>query len=1013
MALRTAFIGIDKHQDLAIRELAAARRDATALWALFSDTIENLSGQLLVDRQATRAAVLTLLEETLLNAGPDDTVVVSFAGHGTRDHRLVLFDTDPLQLPSTTIPMATLGDFFRRSPARAVLCILDCCFSGKAPARVFEDGPVSRDPGDPLRDIAGVGRLLLAASGPNEPALELSGHGLLTHAVISSLQAREEDVDLVRAMADILERVRTEAARIGYTQTPTLYGHVAGGLVLPRLILGKHFSTAFPESIGATVAGPVSELATFGIPGPVLEEWTSRFRGGLNSLQIAAVNSHRVLDGRSLVAVAPTSSGKTFIGELAAVRAHMQGRKSVFLLPYRALVNEKYDQFAELYDGSLGLRVIRSTGDFLDENRRLVSGQYDLAVLTYEMFLRFAVSSPHVLTQLGLVVLDEAQFITDPKRGIVVELLLTLLLAARDRGVSPQLVALSAVIGDANGFQDWLGCDLLLSTERPVPLREGVLDRAGVFEYLDENGERKTELLVPRAEIVQRRDKPSAQDLVVPLARRLVGQGQKLIVFRNAKGPAEGCAAYLARELGLPPATDAIGQLPTHDTSGASERLRQCLGGGTAFHNTNLGREERQTVERAFRDPDGPVRVLAATTTVAAGVNTPASTVILAEQEFLGEDGRPFTVAEYKNMAGRAGRLGFNEKGTSIILADAEHSRSLLFNRYVAATPEALRSSFADSDINTWLLRLLTQVESIDRAQVPGMLSRTYAGFCFTKRDPGWAARTKSRVAELLDRMASLELLEEEDGRIRLSLLGQACGRSALSFDSAMRLVQLLRNVGTGLRAEQLVAVVQGLPEADDLGAPMLRGKSGEGEWIQAAATIYGNDIVRAMQVHAGSMRTYHGRCKRSCVLHEWLSGAPVLTIEDRFSKGPFASITYGNIRGYADGTRFWLGSAVEILQLVLLGSGPDGATVDALLRRLELGIPEAALPLMDLPLELSRGECLALLRAGLSTPELIWQADPERLKGILSVTRAGELLALRPAPLVRHEEPVATTETK
>ena len=59
MALRTIFIGVDKHQDPSIRELAGARRDATALWALFSDTIDNNANQLLVDQDATRAEVLT------------------------------------------------------------------------------------------------------------------------------------------------------------------------------------------------------------------------------------------------------------------------------------------------------------------------------------------------------------------------------------------------------------------------------------------------------------------------------------------------------------------------------------------------------------------------------------------------------------------------------------------------------------------------------------------------------------------------------------------------------------------------------------------------------------------------------------------------------------------------------------------------------------------------------------------------------------------------------------------
>lgn len=54
---------------------------------------------------------------------------------------------------------------------------------------------------------------------------------------------------------------------------------------------------------------------------------------------------------------------------------------------------------------------------------------------------------------------------------------------------------------------------------------------------------------------------------------------------------------------------------------------------------------------------------MGATTTVAAGINTLASTVILGEAEFAGEDQRLFTIAEYKNMVGRAGRLGYHEHG--------------------------------------------------------------------------------------------------------------------------------------------------------------------------------------------------------------------------------------------------------------------------------------------------------------------------------------------------------------
>lgn len=156
----------------------------------------------------------------------------------------------------------------------------------------------------------------------------------------------------------------------------------------------------------------------------------------------------------------------------------------------------------------------------------------------------------------------------------------------------------------------------------------------------------------------------------MPLAQQLVPQGEKLLVFRNMRGPAQGCAKYLAKELGLPSATAVLDALPTQDLTGASQDLRECLAGGTAFHNTNLLRAEREAIERGYRSATGGIHVLVATTTLAAGINTPASTVVLAENEFVGEDGRQFTVAEYKNMAGRAGRLGFNEIGKAIILAD-------------------------------------------------------------------------------------------------------------------------------------------------------------------------------------------------------------------------------------------------------------------------------------------------------------------------------------------------------
>ena len=331
------------------------------------------------------------------------------------------------------------------------------------------------------------------------------------------------------------------------------------------------------------------------------------------------------------------------------------------------------------------------------------------------MFLGLSVAVPSLLSKIGLVVLDEAQFITDPTRGIGVELLLTNLIAARERGVQPQVVALSAVIGEVNHFDEWLGCQALETDTRPVPLVEGVLDRSGTYQYLDVDGREQTEQLLNRHEIVQRKAKPGSQDVIVPLVGMLVGRGEQVIVFRNMRGSSLGCATYLANSLGLPPAGEVLAELPDQDPSTTSLALRRALRGGTAFHTSNVSREERVTVERAFRDPEGPVRALVATSTVAAGVNTPAETVVIVETEFPRRPPEPYTVASYKNMAGRAGRLGLAAQGRSILLADNHLRRAKLFAHYVRGHPEPIRSSFDSSELDTWVLRLLAQVQEVSR----------------------------------------------------------------------------------------------------------------------------------------------------------------------------------------------------------------------------------------------------------------------------------------------------------
>lgn len=995
MAIHAVFIGINRYQSLLIPELNGASRDAKALWALFTDSIPGLNARLLVDAEATYEEIQRSVHQQLENATDQDVLVITFAGHGSPDGRLVAFDTDPDNLSGTACSMADLAEAFKATKARAVLCVLDCCFSGQAPARVLETEARPRN-AFVLTEIQGEGRILLAACAVNEAAWEQSGtgHGLLTYALIQSWTNVEADtVSFPEIAGEIVRRARVEAERMHVTQTPVFLGSIQGGLSFPRLTKGDNYFAIFPEISTGQINGQFGQFVDFGFPPSVVEQWATFFPQGLNALQLRAVNEFGILDGRSLLVVAPTSSGKTMVGELAAIRAVSEGKKAAFLLPYRALVNEKYEEFQERY-GPSGVRVVRCCGDATDGVAPALAGQYDLGFFTYEMFLNLALTSPRLLTQLGLIVVDEGQFITDPHRGITVELIFSLLLRARQQGVSPQLLVLSAVIGNLNAFDQWLDIPILLSRERPVPLVEGVLDRQGTYQHVDIDGTTKSEQLIPAHAIVQRTAKQSSQDVIVPLAQQLVAEGEKLLIFRNMRGPSQGCAKYLARELGLPAAADVLGQLPTQDLTNASQDLRECLNGGTAFHNTNLLRAEREIVERAYRHPDGGIQALVATTTLAAGINTPASTVVLAENEFVGEDGRQFTVAEYKNMAGRAGRLGFNETGKAIILADTPMERARLFQKYVLGTPEDVRSSFEQKNLPTWVLRLLSQVRGIREAEIPGLLVNTFGGFSSSRANPQWISAVEREIAELVSRLLTAGLAEREGDLLHLTLLGKACGASSLTFESSLRLVELLGRVDAAKTPPiEILAIVQVLDELDNIYIPMFKKGQTESKRASAVSQRYGAQAASLLQRYCHDNFVFWARCKRAAILFDWLEGGAIDAIEKEYSTTPFAgAIGYGNIISIADATRFHLRSAHQILA-VLFPEHPEFlAGIDGLLKRLEFGLPPAVIDLVDVMPRLTRGQYLALANAGVQTREQLHALTREQLEECIGAEGASQI---------------------
>jgi hypothetical protein len=157
---------------------------------------------------------------------------------------------------------------------------------------------------------------------------------------------------------------------------------------------------------------------------------------------------------------------------------------------------------------------------------------------------------------------------------------------------------------------------------------------------------------------------------------------------------------------------------------------------------------------------------------------------------------------------------------------------------------------------------------------------------------------------------------------------------------------------------------------------------------------LYGAGLARELQSHARETSIYYARCKRVAVLSQWIAGEMMETIERAATTNSYQGrITSGNIRGFADATRFHLGSAAKIATVLLLSDAPEDEAVDALLRQLETGLPFGALDLLNLPVSLVRGEYLALYRAGLDSLEKVLTASPERLTEIVGPLAAAQVL--------------------
>ena len=737
----------------------------------------------------------------------------------------------------------------------------------------------------------------------------------------------------------------------------------------------------------------VQELTRYGVRQSLVDLWRDCGHETLLPVQRLAVQRCELFRGESLIVSAPTSSGKTFIGEMAGAHVAIDARKCFYLVPLKALASEKFETFRERY-GPLGLRVVASTRDYRYFDTAIERGHFDFAVVVYEKMQQLLTRKPDLLDGVGLVVVDELQTLADPSRGAGIEVLLTRLkLAKRDL----QLVGLSAVLKNSDVLSHWLGACFLEHHERPVELRRGILFK-GAFEYETYNThERGTESLIHVEE-------EPVWYIIMANATRLAQQGEQSLIFLSDKNSTRQMALLAADEFHGPPATEAIEELSALEETLSRQMLIDSLQSGIAFHNADLSLAERRTIEKHYRE--GSIRIICATPTLAVGVNLPAKNVFLEPMlwELDRDNGRVhkryLTRAEYENMGGRAGRLSLHDDfGRSILVATTPMERMQLQSLYFEAPLEELEPQLVGVDLDTHVMNLVAAGVARAAAQIERFLAQTLTGVVHRQALTEHKEKFRAKVAQAVSNCLDFGVVEEMGSALRSTSLGRLSAVKGIAARTGHEIQAWLASLqGRSFNEAEAIYVLCRTPEARDQHLNM--------STEEYHAWVYPDQLLALLHPRSAAFfgRTFQSRnyqmyeevkaMKMALVVHEWVQGRPAIDIEQQYHS------LAGTIRSAAEACGWLADAAAAVADL--LGLPEDRVTfLRDLATRLGVGVSADGVALCSIRVRgFGRTHVAKLLRAGLTTPEEVRDAPAEELSRILGSKTAERVRRM----LERHQ---------
>ncbi|MER2221972.1 MAG: DUF3516 domain-containing protein, partial [Rhodococcus sp. (in: high G+C Gram-positive bacteria)] len=393
-----------------------------------------------------------------------------------------------------------------------------------------------------------------------------------------------------------------------------------------------------------------------------------------------------LVSGANVILATPTGSGKSMVAIGAHFYAMSLGKRTYYTAPIKALVSEKFFALCEVFGAE---NVGMMTGD------AAVNSSAPIICATAEIVANLALrEGPN--SDIGQVVMDEFHFYSEPDRGWAWQVPLIELPHA-------QFLLMSATLGEVDFFSEDLTrrtgkpTTVVSGTERPVPL---------MFSYAT----------TPVGETIE--------DLVT------TNQSPVYIVHFTQAAALERAQALTSVNFCSKEEKEAIRKAlgGFRFTTGFGKTLSRLVRHGIGVHHAGMLPKYRRLIEVLAQD--GLLKVICGTDTLGVGINVPIRTVLLTGlAKYDGVRTRHLKAREFHQIAGRAGRAGYDTMGTVVVQApehEVENLRAVAkagddpkkikkiqrkkapegfvswseatFDRLVAASPEPLVSRFSVSN---------------------------------------------------------------------------------------------------------------------------------------------------------------------------------------------------------------------------------------------------------------------------------------------------------------------------